>query len=74
MYRYQIFYRIARRNSDFGGNVGIFTESVAPELVFSRMQEIINEHDENTCGGRMGGIPKHAQFFPLKKLHLDYSI
>jgi hypothetical protein len=72
--KYVLLYRIARATSDFGGRVSIFKETVDMEIVFTRMQEIIDEHDKNTCNGRRGEIPKHAQFFPLKKLECDYTI
>jgi hypothetical protein len=72
--KYVLLYRIARATSAFGGRVSVFKETVDMENVFTRMQEIINEHDKNTCGGLVGGLPKKAKFFPLTRLEYDYSI
>lgn len=72
--KYELLYRIARKTSDIGGKVSIFKEIVDSSCVFHRMKEIIDEHEENTCGGRVGGLPKKTQFFPLKKFEFNYSI
>lgn len=72
--KYKLCYRIARKTSDIGGMVSIFTELADSDKVFDRIQEIMNEHDENTCGGQVGGLPKKAKFFPLKKFEFNYSI
>ena len=72
--KYVFLYRIARKTHDIYGTVSVFKEIVDADDIFNRMQEVIDEHNKNTYNGTFGGLPKKAQFFPIKRYEPSYCI